>query len=95
MNGETSPRVRSKIVKIPDTSPGLLFVNGQPKQFTLDGIWKSPVAPTPNMTVDVDLDGAGAIAAITVVDSKEVAAQKRLLRHRPHGHLRERASSLW
>ena len=76
MNGQTSPRVRSKIVKIPDTSPGLLFVNGQPKQFTLDGIWKSPVAPTPNMTVDVDLDGAGAIAAITVVDSKEVAAQK-------------------
>lgn len=76
MNGQTSPRVRSTIVKVPDASPGLLFVDGQPKQFTLEGVWKSPVAPMPNMTVDVDFDGAGAIAAITVVDSKELAAQK-------------------
>jgi hypothetical protein len=71
-----SPRVRSKIVKIPDTSPGLLFLNGQQKQFTLEGVWKSPVAPAANMTVDVDLDDAGSIAAITVVDTKEVAGQK-------------------
>jgi len=76
MSGQSIPRVRSKIVKVPDASPGLLFVNGQPRQFTLDGIWKSPVAPTPNMTVDVDFDGAGSIAAITVVDPKEIAAQK-------------------
>jgi hypothetical protein len=76
MNGEISPRVRSKIVKVPDTSPGLLFVNGQQMPFVLEGVWKSPVAPAANMTVDVDLDGAGSIAAITVVDSKEAAGQK-------------------
>jgi hypothetical protein len=28
MSGETSPRVRSTIVKVPDATPGLLFLNG-------------------------------------------------------------------
>lgn len=76
MNSQPSPRVRSKIIKVPDASPGLLFVGGQQKQFMLEGVWKSPVAPVANMTVDVDLDGGGSIAAITVVDPKEVATQK-------------------
>ncbi len=76
MNGEISPRVRSKIVKVPDSSPGLLFVNGQQMPFVLEGVWKSPVAPVANMTVDVDLNSTGSVAAITVVDSKEAAGQK-------------------
>lgn len=81
MNAGTSPRmtsskVRSTIVKVPDANPGLLFLNGQQKQFTLENIWKSPVAPTPNMTVDVELDGAGAIVGITAVDSHQLAKEK-------------------
>jgi len=76
MSGETSPRVRSTIVKVPDASPGLLFLNGQQKSFTLEGVWKSPVAPAANMTVDVDFDGAGAISAITVVDSQQLAKER-------------------
>jgi hypothetical protein len=76
MSGDLSPRMRSTIVKVPDASPGLLFLNGQQKQFTLDGVWKSPVAPAANMTVDVDLDGAGSIAAITVVDSQQIAKER-------------------
>lgn len=76
MSGEYSSRLRGQIVKIPDATPGLLFLNGQQKQFTLEGVWKSPVAPAPNMTVDVELDGSGAITSITVVDSKEIAQQK-------------------
>ncbi len=76
MNGDPSPRVRTTIVKVPDASPGLLFLNGQQRQFILDGIWKSPVAPAANMTVDVDFDGAGSIAAITAVDSHQVAKEK-------------------
>jgi hypothetical protein len=76
MNPETSPKQRSTIVKVPDATPGLLFLNGQQKSFTLEGVWKSPVAPAPNMTVDVALDGAGAIAAITVVDSQQIAKER-------------------
>jgi hypothetical protein len=76
MNNANVAKPRGTIIKVPDASPGLLSLNGQQKQFTLEGLWKSPVAPVANMTVDVDLDGAGAITAITVVDSKEVAGQK-------------------
>ena len=76
MNSANVVRPRGTVIKVPDASPGLLFLNGQQVQFSLQGVWKSPVAPAANMTVDVDLDGAGAIAAITVADSKEAAGQK-------------------
>jgi hypothetical protein len=74
MNGGT--RVRTTIVKVPDATPGLLFVNGQQKSFTLEGVWKSAVAPAANMSVDVDLDAAGNITAITVVDSQQLAKER-------------------
>jgi len=76
MNSGSEARPRATVIKVPDASPGLLFINGQEKQFLLEGVWKSAVAPAANMTVDVDLDGSGGISAITVVDPKEVAAQK-------------------
>jgi len=76
MSGETSPKVRGTIVKVPDATPGLLFVNGQQKPFTLEGVWKSPVAPAVNMTVDVDLNSAGAITGITVVDTKQIGKEQ-------------------
>jgi len=76
MNADASPKVRGTIVKVPDASPGLLFFNGQQKPFTMDGIWKSPAAPAPNMTVDVDLDTLGAITALTVVDSAQINKER-------------------
>src|SRR5579871_2183924 len=76
MNSCSAARPRATVIKVPDASPGLLFINGQQKQFLLEGVWKSAVAPAANMTVDVDLDGSGGISAITVVDAKEVGAQK-------------------
>jgi hypothetical protein len=76
MSAEPGTKVRGTIVKVPDATPGLLFINGQQKQFSLEGTWKSAVAPAPNMTVDVNLDGAGEIAAITVVDSQKIAQER-------------------
>jgi len=76
MSGESSATVRGTIVKVPDANPGLLFFNGQQKPFTVEGIWKSPVAPAPNMTVDVALDGAGAITALTVVDAAQLNKER-------------------
>ena len=70
MTAEASPKIRGTIVKVPDATPGLLFVNGQQKSFMLEGIWKSPVAPALNMTVDVELDAAGAVTGVAVVDSQ-------------------------
>jgi hypothetical protein len=76
MNTQASPKVRGTIVKVPDASPGLLFFNGEQKSFTLEGVWKSPVAPAANMTVDVDLDGAGAITGLRVVDSQQLNKER-------------------
>jgi len=72
---DAGPRMRGTIVKVPDASPGLLVVNGQQKQFTLEGIWKSPVAPAVNMTVDVDLDSTGSVTAVKVVDAQQLATE--------------------
>jgi hypothetical protein len=69
-------KARGTIVKIPDATAGLLMVNGNQKQFTLEGVWKSPVAPAPNMTVDIEVDDAGAITAITAVDSRQLAKEQ-------------------
>jgi hypothetical protein len=76
MSTGTSPRMRTTIVKVPDATPGLLFLNGQQKQFTLEGIWRSAVAPAANQTVDVEIDGVGVITAITVVDTNQIAKEK-------------------
>jgi hypothetical protein len=71
-----TPQPRGTIIKTPDSTPGLLFVNGQQKPFTLEGIWKSPVAPAVNMPVDVEFDGAGSIKGLAAVDPQQVAREK-------------------
>lgn len=76
MNNESSPKLRGTIVRVPDANPGILFVNGQQKPFTLEGVWKSPVAPAANMTVDISLDAAGAVTFISVVDSQQLAKER-------------------
>jgi hypothetical protein len=73
---DAGAKLRGTIVKVPDAAPGLVVVNGQQKQFTLDGIWKSPVAPAANMTVDVDLDSAGTLTAMRVVDVQQMAKEQ-------------------
>lgn len=76
MSTETSPKLRGTIVKVPDATPGLLFVAGQQKSFTMEGVWKSPVAPAANQIVDVEMDGAGAIAGLTVVDAQQMSRER-------------------
>jgi hypothetical protein len=73
---DAGSRMRGTIVKVPDAGPGLMLVNGQQKQFTLEGIWKSPVAPAANMTVDVDLDASGSVTAVRVVDVQQLAKEQ-------------------
>jgi hypothetical protein len=73
---DAGPRMRGTIVKVPGAGPGLVVVNGQQKQFTLEGIWKSPVAPAANMTVDVDVDASGAVTAVRVVDMQQLAKEQ-------------------
>jgi hypothetical protein len=71
MDNAGATRARGTIIKAPDSTPGLLYVQGQQKQFTLEGIWRSPVAPAPNMIVDVDLDASGNIVGLTAADQPQ------------------------
>jgi hypothetical protein len=70
---------RGTIIKVPDASPGLLFVNGEQKSFTLGGVWRCPSAPAPNMIVEVQLDASNSVAAILPVDNGQ--ARKEQLSH--------------
>jgi len=74
--GDTGAKMRGTILKVPGAGPGLLMVNGQQKPFTLEGIWKSPVAPAANMTVDVDLDASDSITSVSVVDAQQLAREQ-------------------
>jgi hypothetical protein len=76
MNAGNLGKTRGTIIKVPDSNPGLLFANGQQRSFTLEGVWKSPVAPAVNMTVEVEFDGSGAIAGVTVVDSQQMNKER-------------------
>jgi hypothetical protein len=76
MNAQDSSRARGTIIKVPDSSPGLLFANGGQKPFTLEGVWKSAVAPAVNMTVDIEFDASGAIRSVAVVDQQQLAKEK-------------------
>jgi len=79
MHNEHSGKSRGTIIKVPDASPGLLFVNGEQKSFTLGGVWQSPVAPAPNMIVDVQLDASNSVVSITQVDYHQ--ARKEQMSH--------------
>lgn len=69
-------KVRASILRTPGDNPGLLFLDGRQWPFTLDNVWKSRVAPSINMLVDVDFDGQGNITAITAVDPQQAAREK-------------------
>jgi hypothetical protein len=66
-----TPRHTGTIIKTPGGTPGLLIVEGQQKPFTLEGVWKSPVAPVVNMAVDLELDDAGFVKGLTALDPQE------------------------
>ncbi len=69
--------MRGKILKTPDVTPGLLFVNGQQKSFAINGVWKSAdVAPAVQMTVDVELGDDGAIVAVSPVSDADIAREQ-------------------
>jgi hypothetical protein len=74
--GDGAAKARGTIIKPPDQTPGLLFVNGQQKSFTLEGVWKSPVAPTANMTVEVELDASGNVSAVSALDAKQLNQER-------------------
>jgi hypothetical protein len=71
--------IRGKLIKTPDATPGILFVNGRQKPFQIEGIWQSPVAPAANMTVDVELIETGGILGLRAVPDSQLAQEQAAL----------------
>jgi hypothetical protein len=77
---------RGKVLRDPRTGPGptgprlalpgLLMIEGRQYWFCLDGVWKSEIPPKPGLTVDVRLDHAGRILAITAVPDSQLAEEQ-------------------
>ena len=67
---------RGKVLRDPHSGPGLLIAEGQQYPFSLEGIWKSEVAPKPGLAVDVEFDANGQIAAIYAVPESQLAKEQ-------------------
>jgi hypothetical protein len=67
---------RGKILRDTNAGPGLVIVDGQQHQFTLEGTWKSAVPPRPNMVVDVDFAPDGKVSSIAAVPESQIAKEQ-------------------
>jgi hypothetical protein len=76
MNTVNTNGPRGTIIKVPDATPGLLLLMGRQYAFTLEGVWRSAVAPAPNQSVTVELDNTGTVVAISVIDQGQIAKEK-------------------
>ena len=67
---------RGTILRDANAGPGLVNVDGQQHQFTLEGVWKSAAPPKPNMAVDVDIAPDGRISSMTAVSESQIAKEQ-------------------
>ncbi|MBZ5572157.1 MAG: hypothetical protein LAO09_09810 [Acidobacteriia bacterium] len=67
---------RGKVLRDTSAGPGLLMVEGQQYSFSLEGVWRSEVAPKPGMVVEVELDTGGRIMAISAVAESQLAKEQ-------------------
>jgi hypothetical protein len=52
------------------------MIEGRQYWFCLEGVWKSEIPPKPGLAVDVKLDTAGRILAITAVSDSQLAKEQ-------------------
>jgi hypothetical protein len=76
MNATMSHKLRGAVIKVPDATPGILAISGRQQAFSLDGVWRSAVAPAPNQTVEVELDNAGTLVSVTVLDQQQLVQER-------------------
>ena len=67
---------RGKVLRDPIAGPGLLMVEGQQHQFTLEGIWRSEVPAKPGLPVDVEFEPGGKIISITAIPESQLAKEQ-------------------
>lgn len=69
--------MRGRILRGPiGTTAGLVVVNGQQHTFLLEGVWRSDVAPSPDATVEVELDANGSVVGLTAVPESQLTMER-------------------
>jgi hypothetical protein len=67
---------RGKILRDASAGPGLVSVDDQHYQFSLEGVWRSEVPPTAGMAVEVDFAADASIVAIAQVPDAQIAKEQ-------------------
>lgn len=65
-------RARGKVLRAPNSAPGLVMIEGQQFWFSCDSAWKSEIAPEPGLVVSVDLDRELQVVAVTPVPEAQL-----------------------
>ena len=67
---------RGKIMRDTNAGPGIVSINGEQMQFTLETHWKSDSPPKVGGVVDVELDATGQVSSVTAVDDTTLAKEQ-------------------
>lgn len=67
---------RGKILRDTSSGPGLLAVDGQHYQFSVEGVWRSNVPPAVGMTVEVEFATDASIVGINQVPDSQIAKEQ-------------------
>ncbi len=63
------------IVRDTSAGSGLLMVEGRQLPFRLEGLWRSPVAPKPDMRVEIEFNGEGELVSLRAVERRSVISR--------------------
>lgn len=69
-------RVRGKVLREPDSGPGLLMIEGRQFRFSREAVWQSAVAPKPGLAVTVELDRDLQVVGITAIPEAQLAEEQ-------------------
>ena len=77
LNLQGTIRKRGKVLRDPNTGPGLLMIEGRQYQFWLDQKWSLDVPPRPGLPVDVTFNSKGQIQLIAAVPAAQLEKEAR------------------
>jgi hypothetical protein len=66
---------RGKILRDTSTGPGLLSIDGNQHQFTLEGIWKAADPPKPGMQVLAEFSPDSSILSVIPIPESQIATE--------------------
>lgn len=75
LKGENMTK-RGKVLRDTTAGPGLLAIDGQHFQFTLDGVWRAATPPAVGMVVTVEFAEGGRIASINSISESQIAKEQ-------------------